>query len=42
MKTLVMNEKLRNNLGDVLTKLLISQLLMVQKYYTWYESKAET
>ena len=32
MKTLERNEKLRKNQGDILTKLLISLLIITQEY----------
>ena len=37
-----MNEKLKTNQGDVLTTLLISQLLIALEYLTLYHSNAKT
>ena len=36
-----MNEKLVENQGDVLTKLLISQILIPLEYQTLYQSNAK-
>ena len=44
MKTLEIDEKLRIYEGGVLTKVLISQLLITQEYMyqTWYQINAKT
>ena len=42
MKTLEINERLRIYEGGVLTKVLISQLLITQEYQTWYQINAKT
>ena len=42
MKTLEIDEKLRIHEGGVLTKVLISQLLITQEYQTWYQINAKT
>ena len=34
--TVEMNEKSQENQGDLLTNLIISQLLSVQEYQTWF------
>ena len=41
MISLEMNEKSRNNQGGILTKFLISQLLIVLEYKTRYQSNAK-
>ena len=40
MKTLEIDKKLRIYEGGVLTKVLISQLVITQEYQTWYQSNA--
>ena len=42
METLEIDEKLRIFEGGVLTKVLISQLLITQEYQTWYQINAKT
>ena len=42
MKTLEIGEKLRIYEGGVLTKVLISQLLITQEYQIWYQINAKT
>ena len=42
MKTLEIDEKLRIYEVGVLTKALISQLLITQEYQTWYRINAKT
>ena len=42
MKTLEIDEKLRIYKGGVLTKVLISQLLITQEHQTWYQINAKT
>ena len=42
MKTLEIDEKFRIYEGGLLTKVLISQLLITQEYWTWYQSTAKT
>ena len=42
MKTLEIDEKFRIYEGGVLTKVLISQLLITQEYQTWYQIPAKT
>ena len=42
MKTLEIDEKLKIYEGGVLTKVLISQLLITREYQTWYQINAKT
>ena len=42
MKTLEINEKSQKNQGVVLTKLIISHLIIALEYQTWYQSNAKT
>ena len=41
MKTLEIVEKLRIYEGGVLTKVIISQLVITQEYQTWYQINAK-
>ena len=42
MKTLEKDEKSQQNQGVVLTKLIISHLIIALEYQTWYKSNAKT
>ena len=42
MKTLEIDEKMRTYEGGVLTRVLISLLLITQEYQTWYQINAKT
>ena len=42
MKSLEINEKLRESQGDIRTKCFISQLLIALEYQTCYQSNART